>query len=152
MINASEFYGPRRLKARNNNTLLKGNMIPRRFKSIVIRVTGVRSAPSDWDCRLILDFDFHPEALEALRGSEAASAHSWAVNKTNGQRLRSYLSASDDFEELVDCRVRLKVIPQRDPKSGERVRSLEVTSLAREGSTHWEVLASSGRDCGRRRF
>ena len=138
MLDAGEFYGPRSRKG--NSTLLKGSMLPKKVKDLVIKVTGVRPAPEDWECKLILDFRFpqFAAARNAIRGALAEKATSWAVNKTDGMRLRSYLSPADDFEELVDARLRLKVVPQRDPKSGEKVPSLEVFAVALDGEDYVE--------------
>ena len=136
MLDAGEFYGPRSRKG--NSTLLKGSMLPKKVKVLSVKILGVRPAPADWECKLIFDFRFSPVTARDVRGSLAEKATSWAVNKTNGMRLRSYLSPADDFEELTDTRLRLKVIPQRDPKSGEKVPSLEVLSIALNGEDHIE--------------
>ena len=133
MLNASEFYGPRINRgSRGNSTLLKGSMVPKRVKEFSICVERIRLAPADWDCKLILDFTFPIQSSRLLRGSPAARASSWAVNKTNGIKLRTYLSDADDFEEIAGARIRLRVLPQRDPKSGERVPSLEISAFEGE--------------------
>lgn len=138
MIDASGFYGPRRRRPNgSNDTLLKGSMIPKRFKTVPILVTRVRAAPTDWDARLVLDFEYRREALKMLEGSLAATASSWAVNKTNALRLRAFLSERDDFEELEGMRIRLRVVPQHDPKTGENVRSLQVVEVSKDETAKW---------------
>ena len=49
----------------------------------------------------------------------------WAVNKTNMKMLIK--DHGDDETELVGKKIKLEVIPVRNPKTGGMVRSLAVT-------------------------
>src|ERR1700740_673555 len=105
--------------SRQAGSLLNGSDIPAGTKTIIIEVAAVRESPEGFGAPVILDLK------KPIYGKSA-----WAVNKTNLKILISLFG--EDEQKLVGKKIRLEVIPVRNPKTNDIVPSL-AASLKQQG-------------------
>ena len=99
----------------NGPALLNGSDVPVGINSITITVAGVRESPEGFSAPAIVDFN-----------KPVYDKSAWAVNKTN---LKAIIKDhGEDETKLVGKKIKLEIISVRNPKTGEMVRSLAVTS------------------------
>lgn len=106
-LKASEIYG----ESQGNPELLKASMLPPLMNRIIIVADHFRMHTFESGGRkLMIDLHypkFRSEYAKRLEGGAALQAVSWAVNRTNFDRLTAFLTA-DDFDELLDARIWLE--------------------------------------------
>lgn len=101
-------------KGGGSGTLLKGDMVPSKIKSITIEVAEIRATEEGWTAPAIIDLK-----------KEVYGAAAWAVNKTNMKAIIKHFG--DDEKKLRGKKIKLDVISVRNPSSGEVVPSLAVS-------------------------
>lgn len=94
--------------------LLKGEHIPPRLKSVTITVGEIREAPDGFFGVAIID-------LKTPLYEKTA----WPVNKTNMKAIIKQFG--DNEKSLRGKKIRLDVVPVRNPSSGQMVPSLMVS-------------------------
>ena len=101
-------------KRGGGSSLLHGSDVPAGTKSITIEVVHVRESPPGFDAPFIIEFK------KAISGKTQ-----WAVNKSNAKLLADLFG--DDEAKLVGQKIKLDIVPKRNPKTGEIVPSLVVS-------------------------
>ena len=99
-----------------SGSLLKGSDVPAGTKTIIIEISAVRESPEGFSAPLIL------EIKKPIYGKSA-----WAANITNTRMLMKL--SGDNEQALVGKKIKLEVIPARNPKTGEIVPSLAVKPM-----------------------
>lgn len=94
--------------------LLKGEHVPARLKSITITVGAIREAPDGFFGVAIID-------LKTPLYEQTA----WPVNKTNMKAIIKLFG--DNEKKLVGKKIKLDVVPMRNPSSGQMGVSLMVS-------------------------
>ena len=97
-------------------SLLKGSDLPAGTETITIEIAAVREPSEGFHALLILEFK------KPIFGKSA-----WAVNITNGRMLRKLFG--DNEQDLVGKKIKLEVIPARNPQTDEIVPSLAVKPM-----------------------
>jgi hypothetical protein len=97
-------------------SLLKGSDVPAGTTTIIFETVAVREPPEGFGALLILEFKKPIYAKSA-----------WAANITNSKMLGKLFG--DNEQDWVGKKVKLEVIPGRNPKTGEIVPTLVVKPM-----------------------
>jgi hypothetical protein len=98
----------------NGPALLHGSDVPVGTKSISITVAGIRESPDGFNAPAIIDLK------KPMYGKTALG-----VNKTNLKMLIKHFG--EDETKLVGKKIKLEVVPVRNPQTGEMVPGLAVS-------------------------